>query len=186
MARQRAGLWTPTNRVRKCSHRISGRPVWDHYFFGRSSQNSETPITTAVHRDLSSSSLWQVPATIPASTMRQPSRPKMRPSHFRPACLGPIIFSAGPREAPKPRSRHPSVGTFHRPACGRFRRPSPHRRCGRQATTCEHKMKRLRLKRPFSSQGWCGSDCRCRPLIAQIEFDRRKPAISEASRHNWS
>jgi hypothetical protein len=47
-------------------------------------------------------------------------------------------------------------------------------------------MKRLRLKRPFSSQGWCGSDCRCRPLIAQIEFDRRKPAISEASRHNWS
>jgi hypothetical protein len=35
-------------------------------------------------------------------------------------------------------------------------------------------MKRLRLKRPFSSQGCCGSDCRRRPLIAQIEFDRRK------------
>ena len=42
MARQRAGLWTPTNRVRRCSHRISGRPVWDHYFFGRSSRGSET------------------------------------------------------------------------------------------------------------------------------------------------
>ena len=27
---------------------------------------------------------------------------------------------------------------------------------------------------------------RRRPLIAQIEFDCRKPAISEASRHNWS
>jgi len=26
----------------------------------------------------------------------------MQPSHFRPACRGPIIFSAGPREAPKP------------------------------------------------------------------------------------
>src|SRR5215472_4121799 len=55
-----------------------------HYFFGGSSRGSKTPITTTVRRDLSPSSLWQVPATIPVSTMRRPSRPKMRPSHFRP------------------------------------------------------------------------------------------------------
>jgi len=35
---------------------------------------------------------------------------KMQLSHFRSACLGPIILSAGPREAPKPRSRPPSIG----------------------------------------------------------------------------
>ena len=83
-----------------------------NYFFGGSSRGSKTPIMTTVHRDLSSSSLWQVPATIPASTMRPPSRRKMRPSHFRRAGLGPIILSAGPREASKPRSRPPSIGTF--------------------------------------------------------------------------
>ena len=44
--------------------------------------------------------------------MRPPSRRKMRPSHFQRAGLGPIILSAGAREAPKPRSRPPSIGTF--------------------------------------------------------------------------
>src|SRR5215470_11392426 len=37
---------------------FSGRPVWDHYVFGRSSRGSETPITSTVHRHFSSSSLW--------------------------------------------------------------------------------------------------------------------------------
>ena len=48
----------------------------------------QNPDPSTVHRDFSSSSLWQVPAIIPASTMRQPSRPKMQPSHFRPFTAG--------------------------------------------------------------------------------------------------
>ena len=39
----------------------------------------------------------------------QLSRPKMQLSHFRSAGLGPIILSAGPREAPESRSRPPSI-----------------------------------------------------------------------------
>ena len=54
---------------------------------------------------------------------------------------GTIIFSAGPREAPKPRSRPPSIGTFHHPACGRFRRSSPHRRCAsHRGRKCGHRI----------------------------------------------
>ena len=51
------------------------------------------------------------------------------------------IFSAGPRAAPKPRSRRPSIGTFHRPACDRFRRPSRHRRCAsHRGRKCSHRI----------------------------------------------
>ena len=62
-----------SHRGRKCSRRISGRPVWDRLFFRRVLAGLQNPITTTVHR------------------------------------------------------------TFHRPACSRFRRPSPHRRCARLA-----------------------------------------------------
>ena len=48
MARQRAGLWTPTNRVRKCSHRISGRPVGDQLFFRRVLARLQNPELQAV------------------------------------------------------------------------------------------------------------------------------------------
>ena len=46
--RQRAGLWTPTNRVRKCSHRISGRPVGDQLFFRRVLARLQNPELQAV------------------------------------------------------------------------------------------------------------------------------------------
>ena len=122
-------IWSrPANswvNVIRCDHRIFGRPVWDQLFFRRVPREAPKPRSRPP-----SIGTFHRPACDrfrrPSPHRRcPPSRRKMRPSHFRPACLGPIIFSAGPREAPKPRSRRPSVGTFHRPACGRFRRPIP-------------------------------------------------------------
>ena len=102
---------------------------------------AKPPITTTVHRDLSSSSMWQAPAAIPASPMRQPSRRKMRPSHFRPACLGRLFSRRVRARLQNRRSRPPSIGTFHRPACGRLRRPSPYRRCaGHRVRKCGHRI----------------------------------------------
>ena len=46
--RQRAGLWAPTNRGRKCSHRISGRPVWGQLFFRRVLARLQNPELQAV------------------------------------------------------------------------------------------------------------------------------------------
>jgi hypothetical protein len=63
MARQRAGLWTPTNRGRKCSHRISGRPVRDQLFFRRVLARLQNP-----DHD---------------NRLQEQPRPKMQPSHFR-------------------------------------------------------------------------------------------------------
>ena len=108
------------HRGGKCDHRIFGRPVWDRLFSRRvrarlQNRRSRPPSIGTFHRP----ACGRLRRPSPHRGMRQPSRRKMRPSHFRPACLGPIIFSAGSSRGSKTPITTTVHRDLHRPACGR-------------------------------------------------------------------
>jgi hypothetical protein len=135
------------------------------------SRGSKTPITTTVHRDLSSSGLWQVPAAIPASNDAPAITAENATVAFSAGLSGTYFFRRVAREAPKPRSRPPSLGTFHRPACDRFRRPSPHRRCARHhGGKCDHRI----FGRPVWDQLFFGGSVRTEMSLHVLAYNLKR------------